>query len=174
MANKPEKASKIQEIKDEICRASVAIVTDYRGLTVQEITTLRRGLQETDAEYTVVKNTLAILAVKDTEFEPLSELFKGPTALVLGHSDQVGPAKVLSQFMKKAKKVTIRGGFMQGTLLNEDQVKQLADIPSREELLSKIMGGLNAPASGIANCVNSVMRNLVVCIDQVREQKEAS
>jgi large subunit ribosomal protein L10 len=173
MANKAVKAQTIDEIKDEICRSSVAIVTDYRGLTVEEITTLRRSLQETEAEYTVVKNTLAILAVKDTEFEPLTEFFKGPTALVLGRQDQVAPAKTLTQFMKKAKKVTIKGGVLNGQSLSEDQVKQLADLPSKEELLAQIMGSINAPATGIASCVHNLMRNLVVCVDEVRKQKEA-
>jgi large subunit ribosomal protein L10 len=168
-----QKANKIDKIKEEICKSSVAIVTDYRGLTVEEITALRRSLQEVDAEYSVVKNTLADIAVKDTNYEALQGFLTGPTALVLGRKDQVAPAKVLTQFIKKAKKVSIKGGVLDGSVLNEDQVKQLADIPSIEELYAKMLGSINSPATGIATCINNVMRNMVVCIDEVRKQKEA-
>ncbi|MEW5821302.1 MAG: 50S ribosomal protein L10 [Cyanobacteriota bacterium] len=172
MGSKPVKAKKIEEIKEEITRSSVAIATDYRGLTVEEITRLRRSLQDNDAEYTVVKNTLAIRAVKDTDYEGLTEFFVGPTALVLAHNDQVGPAKALSEFMKKAKKVSIKGGMMDGKVLSEDDVKQLADLPSIEELYAKMLGSINSPATGLVSCINGVARNLVVCLDQIREQKE--
>ena len=172
MGSKAVKAKQIEEIKKEICGSSVAIATDYRGLTVEEITTLRRGLQEKGAEYTVVKNTLAKLAVKDTEQEGLSEFLTGPTALVLSHEDQVGPAKVLTQFMKKAKKVTIKGGLMEGKVLSEDDVKQLAEVPSIEELYAKMLGCINSPATGLTQCVSGVARALVICMDKVREQKE--
>ena len=172
MGSKPVKAKKIEEIKEDICRSSVAIATDYRGLTVEEITTLRRGLQEKDADYTVVKNTLAKLAVKDTEYEPLAEFFTGPTALVLSHSDQVGPAKVLTQFIKKAKKVKVKGGMMDGKVMTESDIKQLADTPSMEELYGSIIRSVNSPATGLTMCINSVIRSLITCIDKVREQKE--
>lgn len=172
MGSRPIKAQMIDEIKEDICSSSVAIVTDYRGLTVEEITTLRRSLQEKGAEYTVVKNTLAKIAIKDTKFEGLSQFLEGPTAMVLGKKDQVGPAKALTQFMKKAKKVTIRGGVLDGSVLTETNVKQLADMPSIEELYAKMLGSLNAPASGIVTCTSGVARALVVCIDQIRKQKE--
>lgn len=173
MGNRAVKEAKIDEMRDEICRSSVAIVTDYRGLTVEEITTLRRSLQETDAEYSVVKNTLAKIAVKDTQYEALDRFFKGPTALVLGRSDQVGPAKALSQFIKKAKKVTIKGGLMEGNLLDEAQVKNLADLPTIEELYSKILSGLKSPATGLAMGISGVARSLAIVISEMSKQKEA-
>jgi large subunit ribosomal protein L10 len=173
MGSKDEKAKVIEQLKEEITKSTVAIVTDYRGLTVGEITTLRRGLQEKNAEYSVIKNTLAKLAVKGTSYEPLSQFFVGPTAIVLGSDDLAGPAKVLTQFMKKAKKVTVKGGLLEGNVLDEAAVKQLAEMPTIDELRSKIMGSINAPTIGILNCVNGVARALVVCIDQVRQQKES-
>jgi len=173
MGNQAVKAQKIDEIKDEICNSSVAIVTDYRGLTVAEITALRRELIQKDAKYTVVKNTLAKRAIKETQHENLSDFLTGPTAIVLGGKDQVGPAKVLTQFMKKAKKVTIRGGYLDGKLLTEGQVKQLADMPSIEELYAKMLGSINAPASGLVTCTSGVARALVIAMDQIRKQKEA-
>lgn len=175
MGNKAAKASLIDELKDEICRSTVAIVTDYRGLTVDEITTLRRSLQENDAEYTVMKNTLAKIAVKDTEYEPLSEFFKGPTAVVLGRADQVAPAKALTQFIKKAKKVNIKGGLLDGKLLSENEVKQLADLPSKEELYARILGGLNSPATGLAMGISGVTRALAIALSEMvkKQQGEA-
>jgi large subunit ribosomal protein L10 len=173
MGNRSVKQDLIDQIKDNICRSNVAIVTDYRGLTVEEITTLRRNLQEKNAEYTVVKNTLARIAVKDTEFEPLSQFLKGPTALVLGHGDQVEPAKILSQFIKKAKKVTVRGGLLDGAVLNDKQVKQLAEMPSKNELYSKMLGSLSSPASGLAVTLNGVARSLAVVINEMAKKENA-
>lgn len=172
MGSKPAKVEKINEIKENISGSSVAIATDYRGLTVEEITTLRRGLQEKGAEYTVVKNTLARIAVKETEFEGLSKYFIGPTALVLATNDPVGPAKVVTEFLKKAKKGSVKGGLMDGRALSEKEVLQLADVPSKEELYAKMLCSMNSPATGIAVCLNGVAKALACCIDQIREQKE--
>lgn len=172
MANRAAKAAMIDKLREQIGNSTIAIATDYRGLTVEEITTLRRSLQENGAEYTVVKNTLAKLAIKDTAYEPMTELLKGPIALVLGAEDQVAPAKALSTFAKKSKKLSIVGGVLDGKVLDEDQVKQLAELPSKEELIAKIMFCVNSPATGIASCVNAVLRNLTVCVDQIRKQKE--
>ncbi|MGD9579766.1 MAG: 50S ribosomal protein L10 [Vampirovibrionia bacterium] len=172
MGSKPAKVETINEIKENIRGSSVAIATDYRGLSVEEITTLRRGLQEKGAEYTVVKNTLAKIAIKETEYEGLSEYLVGPTALVLATDDPVGPAKVVTQFLKKAKKGSVKGGLMDGKPLTEKEIVQLSEIPSKEELYAKLLGSINSPATGLTTCINGVARALVSCIDQIREQKE--
>lgn len=172
MGNSAVKASKIDELKETISQSCVAIATDYRGFTVDEITRLRRGLQENGAEYTVVKNTLTRIAVQDTDYEGLQEFLKGPTALVLGSEDPVSPAKTLSEFIKKAKKGSIKGGMLEGKVLNESDVKDLASLPSKDELYAKMLGSINSPATGIAMCINAVARDMVICIDQIRKQKE--
>lgn len=174
MATKAFKNEKIQQFKEIISNAKVAIVVDYRGLTVAEITDLRRLLQKENSDCTVTKNTLAKIAILDTPFANLSELLAGPSALVLGFEDQVAPAKILTQFIKKAKKVEIKGGSLDGSLLTANDVRKLADMPSKEELLAKMLGSINAPAQGILNVVNGVPKALVIAMDAIRKQKESA
>lgn len=174
MATKAAKQEKIEEIKQTASKAKVAIVSDYRGLTVEEITDLRRRLQQEKGDFTVIKNTLAKIAFKDTEFEGLAEFLQGPSAIAFGFEDQVSPAKVLTKFVKEKKKTEIKGGVTEGKILSINDVKALADLPSKEELYAKILGGLNSPATGIVGTINAVMGNLVRAIDEVRKQKEAA
>ena len=173
MATKEQKNQKIQEIKDSFAKAQVAIVSDPTGLTVAEITDLRRRLQKEGADYTVVKNTLAIKAVEGTEYECVGELLKGASAIAFGFNDQVAPAKVLAAFTKEIDKAAFKGGVLDGKLLDVNEVKALATLPSKEELYAKMLGCINSPATGIAGCVNGVMSALVRAIDQVKEQKSA-
>lgn len=114
MATKAFKAEKIEAVKEKISKAKVAIVTENKGLSVEKITQLRRELQKQNGDYTVVKNTLAKIALKGTEFEPLAELLTGPIVLALGFEDQVSPAKVIAQFAKdkaNTDKIAVKGGF---------------------------------------------------------------
>lgn len=173
MATKAFKKEKIQEMSEIIAKSKVAIVTDYRGLTVAEITDLRRQLQKEGADYAVVKNTLAKIAVKDTPYDGLTEFLQGPSAVVFGFEDQVAPAKVLTQYIKKAKKVELKGGVIDGKVLSLEEVKKLAELPSKEELYAKMLGSINSPASGIVNVVNGVARALVIAMEEVRKQKES-
>jgi len=174
MATKAFKNEKIDDIKEVISKAKVAVVTDYRGLTVEEITNLRRKLQAEKGDYTVVKNTLAKRATVGTEFEKLAELLKGPSAVAFGFEDQVSPAKVITQFIKENKKGDIiRGAVLEGNVLSEKEVIDLSKLPSKEELYAKILGGINSPASGLVNSVNGIARALVIAMEAVRKQKEA-
>lgn len=174
MATKAYKNEKIQEIKKSIENAKVAIVTDYRGYTVSEITDLRRQLQKESADYTVVKNTLAKIAIKGTPFESLESYLQGPNAVAFGFGDQVAPAKVITQFIKKAKKGQIIGGVIDGKPLTPKEVQQLAELPSKEELIAKILGSLNSPASGLVMAMSGVARSLVIAMEEVRKQKESA
>ena len=171
MSTRAFKDNKIASIKEKISKAKVAIVTEYRGLSVEEITNLRRNLQKEDGDYTVTKNTLAKIAVKGTEFEVLADVLKGPVALAFGFNDQVSPAKILSKFIKDTKKGEIIAAALDGNLLTADEAKSLANIPSREELYAKMLGCINSPATGIANSTNAVLTQLVRAMDAVREQK---
>lgn len=174
MATKAFKENKIESIKKQLSKAQVAIVTEYRGFSVEEITKLRRRLQKEDGDYTVTKNTLAKIAVKGTEFEVLADAFKGPIALAFGFKDQVSPAKVLATFIKEAKKGEIIAAALDGKLLSADEAKSLANLSSREELYAKMLGCINSPASGIANSTNAVLTQLVRAMDAVREQKASA
>ena len=123
-----------------------------------------------------MKNTLAKIALKGTEFEPLAELLTGPIVLALGFEDQVSPAKVIAQFAKdkaNTDKIAVKGGCLDGALLTAKDVQYLSSLPSKEELYAKMLGCVNSPASGIANSVNAVLRALVYTVDQVRQQKTA-
>lgn len=173
MANKAFKSEKIDTLKAKIEKAQVAIVTEYKGYTVEEIQKLRRSLQKDGGDYMVVKNTLAKIAVKGTEYEVLSDALKGPIALAFGFEDQVSPAKAMAKFIKETKKGEIIGGALDGKLLSADEAKALANLPSKEELIAKILGSINSPASGIVGCVNGVMAQLTRAMAAVRDQKAA-
>lgn len=172
MATKEFKNEKIELYKKQFANAKVAVVADYKGLSVEEITELRRSLQATEADLTVTKNTLCKIASKGTNFEAIEGLMQGPTAIAFGFGDEVAAAKVLSKFIKENKKGEILGAVLEGNLLSADEAKKLASMPSREELIAKILGSINSPASGIANSVNGVMSALVRAMAAVRDSKQ--
>ena len=173
MSTKAFKAEKISLIKEKIEKAKVAIVADYKGLSVEEITTLRRSVQKEDGDFMVTKNTLAKLAVKGTEYEVLTEAFTGPVAIAFGFEDQVAPAKALAKFIKESKKGEILAAALDGKLLSASEAKALADLPSKQEIYAKMLGCINSPASGIANSINAVMSSLTRAVAAVRDQKTA-
>jgi len=173
MSTKAFKSEKISQIKEKIEKAKVAIVTDYKGLSVEEITKLRRLIQKEDGDYMVTKNTLAKLAVKGTDYEVLTDAFTGPVAIAFGFEDQVAPAKALSKFIKESKKGEILAAAMDGQLLSASEAKALANIPSKQEIYAKMLGCINSPASGIANSVNAVMSSLTRAVAAVRDKKSA-
>ena len=173
MSTKAFKQDKVSQIKENIDKASVAIVTEYKGYSVEEITNLRRALQKEDGDYMVTKNTLAKLAIKDTPYEVLAETLKGPIAIAFGFSDQVAPAKALSKFIKDTKKGEILAAAMDGKLLSAAEAKALATIPSKEEIYAKMLGCVNSPATGIVGSINAVMASLTRAVAAVRDQKSA-
>lgn len=173
MSTKAFKNDKVALIKEKIDKAQVAVVSEYTGLSVEEITKLRRELQKEVGDYMVTKNTLAKIAIKGTPYEVLAETLKGPIAIAFGFTDQVAPAKVLSKFIKDTKKGEIIAAAMDGQLMSAEEAKALANLPSREELYAKMLGCINSPASGIANSVNAVMSSLVRAVAAVRDQKSA-
>ena len=173
MATKAFKSEKIDAIKAKIEKAQVALVTEYKGLSVEEITTLRRELQKQGGDYMVTKNTLTKVAVKGTDYEPLNDLMKGPIAIAFGFEDQVSPAKIVSKFIKDTKKGEILGAVMEGNLLSAAEAKALANLPSKEELYAKMLGSINSPATGITLGINGVMAALTRAVAAVRDQKAA-
>lgn len=173
MSTKAFKNDKVALIKEKIDKAQVAVVSEYTGLSVEEITKLRRELQKEGGDYMVTKNTLAKIAIKGTPYEVLAETLKGPIAIAFGFTDQVAPAKVLSKFIKDTKKGEMIAAAMDGQLMSAEEAKALANLPSREELYAKMLGCINSPASGIANSVNAVMSSLVRAVAAVRDQKSA-
>ena len=171
---RPEKVAVVQEIQERLSKAQGAILTDYRGLTAGDMTVLRKQLRDAGVEYKVLKNTLAILAAEELGMQDLVPLLNGPTAFAFGYDDPVAPAKILSEFAKKSKNLEIKGGILEGKVLDPEGVKNLADLPSREVLLSRVLRGMQAPIAGMVNVLQGNIRNLVYAVEAVRKQKEAS
>ncbi|MCQ2743323.1 MAG: 50S ribosomal protein L10 [bacterium] len=171
MSTKAFKENKISEIKEKIDKAQVAIVTEYKGYTVEEITNLRRSLQKEDGDYMVTKNTLAKIAIKGTPYEILADSLKGPIAIAFGFGDQVAPAKALSKFIKDTKKGEILAAALDGKLMSAEEAKALATLPSKAEIYAKMLGCVNSPATGIVGGINGVMSALVRAVAAVRDQK---
>ena len=130
-------------------------------------------MQAQDADLTVTKNTLCKVAAKGTNFEAVSELMQGPTALAFGFGDEVSAAKVLSKFIKENKKGEILGAVLDGKVLSADEAKKLTTIPSKEELYAKMLGSINSPASGLVFSINGVMSALTRAMAAVRDSKQA-
>jgi len=173
MSTKAFKEDKVSLMKEKVDKAQVAIVTEYKGYTVEEITKLRRSLQKEDGDYMVTKNTLAKIAIKGTPYEVLADVLKGPIAIAFGFGDQVAPAKALSDFIKDTKKGEILAAAMDGKLLSAAEAKALANLPSKAEIYAKMLGCLNSPASGIVGGINGVMSALVRAVAAVRDTKQA-
>ena len=173
MSTKAFKDEKIAKIKENVDKAQVAIVTEYKGMTVEEITKLRRALQKDGGDYMVTKNTLAKIALKDTPYEVLTEKLTGPIAIAFGFEDPVSPAKALSKFIKETKKGTVVAAALDGKLLSAEEAKALAEIPSKEEIYEKMLGSINSPATGIVGAINAVMASLTRAVAAVRDKKAA-
>ena len=173
MSTKAFKEDKVSLMKEKIDKAQVAIVTEYKGYTVEEITKLRRSLQKEDGDYMVTKNTLAKIAIKGTPYEVLADSLKGPIAIAFGFGDQVAPAKALSDFIKDTKKGEILAAALDGKLLTAKEAKALANLPSKAEIYAKMLGCINSPASGIVGGINGVMSALVRAVAAVRDTKKA-
>lgn len=177
MPTKEKKQQVVNELRETFAQAKVAIVTDYRGLTVKEITDLRRRLQKVGGELTVAKNTLIDLVTRDQdEWKALEPFLAGPTALAVGFDDPVAAAKAVHDFAKEKRKVEIkiRGAVMEGKPLSAAEVKDLAGMPSKEVLLGRLAGSLSSPAQKLAGSLSGVARNLVYALDALRRQKESA
>ncbi|MBI4534289.1 MAG: 50S ribosomal protein L10 [Candidatus Melainabacteria bacterium] len=173
MATKARKQEIISELQDFFGDGAVAIVADLSGLTVAELTQFRRKLDKSNAKCRVAKNTLIKIAVSGGNFEPIKELSKGPTAIIMGYEDPVAPAKTTVEFFKSIKKGTIRGGVLEGRSISTDEVKGLAELPSREQLLASIMGGLDSGARGIAGILEAMIRDIAVMAEEVAKKQAA-
>lgn len=171
--NRQEKAVVIEEVAAQVAKAQSIVIAEYRGLDVASVTVLRKTARQSGVYLRVLKNTLARRAVNGTAFEPLSTQLTGP--LIYGISaDPVAPAKVLSDFAKTNDKLVIKGGSLPNNLLNQEGVKALATLPSRDELLAKLMGTMQAPIAQFARTLNEVPSKFVRGLAAVRDQKAAA
>ena len=146
----------VDEIKGHIAGASSAVLVDYRGLTVEQDTALRKALREAGVTYKVYKNTLLKRAFEGTDFAQLDGQLDGPTAVAFGGDDATAPARVISKFMKDAPALEWKGAVVEGTLYDVEGCKALANIPGREELISKLLGSLQSPITNFARVIKQI------------------
>ena len=172
--NRQEKAQIIEQLREKAQRASIAVVTDFKGMAVEEVTILRAKLTEAGADYQVVKNTLARLALQETQHESLGEHFKFNCAVALGYEDPVALAKALSEFVKTSKKLVLKFGSLEGKYLDENGLKDLAKLPSKPELLSSVLGTMNAVPTNFVGVLANVPRTFLYALNAIKEQKEAA
>ena len=152
------KKSIVAGIKEKFETAKTVVLVDYRGLTVAEDTELRNQLRQAGVEYCVLKNTMINLAVKDMGLDGMKSHLEGPTAVAFGMEDAVAPAKVLSDFIKKTKKMTIKCGVVDGAYIDDKGVEALANTPSREVLIARIMGSMMSSVSKFVYCVEAIRK----------------
>jgi len=171
--NRQGKNEIVAELAEKLANAKAAYLADYRGINVEQVNALREQLRQEGVEYRVVKNTLLRLAAKGTGTECLDEHFQGPTAITIVSGDPVAPAKTLIEFAKKNAKFELRAGALDGKVLTADDIKALSELPSREVLLAKVLGSLNAPASNFVGVLAAIPRSLVQVLAAIQDQKAA-
>jgi large subunit ribosomal protein L10 len=171
--NRTEKQAQIDDLGALFDHASFSVVAEYKGLTVADVTRLRDQLRPVDGRFRVVKNTLARRAVADRPAAPLASHFKGAVGVVFAHGDPAAAAKVVQGFAKEAKAFGISAGLVVGELLSPKQVAEIAELPSREQLLGRVVSALNSPVSGLVNVLAGPTRNLVYALSAVAAKKAA-
>lgn len=174
MATKEKKKEMVAELEALFAKTNVAIVADFSGYSVAEITQFRRKLDKDNAQCKIAKNTLITIASAKSAYAPLTEIAKGPTAIIMGFDDPAAPAKTTVQFIKSMKKGEVKGAVLEGRLISADEVKGLAELPSKEQLLSSIAGGLDSGARGIAGMLEAVIRDLALLIEEVGKKNDAA
>jgi large subunit ribosomal protein L10 len=171
--NKSNKAQVVAELAEKLATAKATFLADYRGMTVDQVNDLRGKLRASGVEYRVVKNTLLKLAIKETGTACIEPMLSGPTAIAIADADPVAPAKVLSEYAKSNAKFELKGGSLEGTVLTIADIKALAELPSREVLLAKMLGSLNAPVTNFVGVLAAVPRSLVQVLAAIQDKKAA-
>lgn len=146
----------VEEISANIKDAQSVVLVDYRGLTVEQDTNLRKQLREAGITYKVYKNTMMNFAFKGTDFESLTSYLEGPSAIAISTTDATAPARVLCKFAKEASKLEIKGGVVEGTVYDAAGIAEIAKVPSREELLSRLLGSMQSPVANFARVMNQL------------------
>ena len=172
--NLEKKKLVVAEIQEKLDRAKSTVLVDYIGLTVEEVTELRNKFRAENVEFKVYKNAMIGRAADNLEIEGVNGKIPGPTALALSYDDPTAGPKVISEFIKKAKKTEIKMGILGKENMSVDQIKALADVPNKETSISMLMSVMNGPVRSFASVLNAVPRSLVIALNAVREQKESA
>jgi len=172
-SSREEKAKKVAAIHEKFKAAKLAIITEYRGLTVAQMTRLRREIRQVSGEYQVAKNTVVRRALKNTSYGALDRLLQGPTGWVLGYEDPVSLSKVLVKFVEENEKLTIKGGLFDGEFMDQAKVKALAQMPSRTQLQAKLLALIQAPAARLLRLIQEPGTGVVRLLEAIRKGKES-
>jgi len=175
---KERKVESVQEIKELILGSEAMYLTDYSGLTVENVNELRKEFFKSGVKYKVLKNTLTVRALKETDkysshLEKLTESLNGPTAIVFASANPTAPAKIIKKFFDKIQKPSLKIAILENELYDSKSLGTLASLPTKEEVISSILGSLDAPASGIVGTLNATMRDLFSVIEEVGKKQAA-
>lgn len=171
--NKSEKQDVVAGLADHFTRSDSIYITDFTGLSVKSVTELRRRIRASGAEYVVAKNTLALRALQQASVEGLDDTLEGPTGFVFGGTDPVSTAKVLVEFQKEQdKKPAIKAGLVEGKRVSADEVKHMAALPNRDQLMGQVAGALQAPLQGFVGMLNGMLYQMVGVLDALRAQRD--
>lgn len=169
---RPDKVAAIENIRGKLERGKAVVLTDYRGLNVKATDELRRRLRGAGVEFEVVKNTLTLRAAQQVGLGDLEQYLEGPTAIAVAYDDPVVPAKLLNDFTREYRQLGIKGGVVEGRVIGPEDVRRLAELPSREQLLAQVAAGMQGPVRGFVFVLGATLRSLVYALDAVRRQKE--
>jgi len=172
--NLPEKKKIVENLQDRFSKSSIVILTDYKGLDVASINDLRRKLREENVEFQVVKNTLLTRASAETDVDLIKARFKGSSAVALSYDDAIAPAKVLTNFAKDYEALEIKVGVLNGQVLELNDIKALSALPSRDQLLGKLVSALNAVPASFVRTLSEIPKKLLYVLLAVKEQKETA
>lgn len=172
--NRTEKQEQIDGLIGEFARANLAVVARYKGLSVAQVTELRNELRKVDGRFKVVKNSMARRAVAEPPAQGLAEHFRGPVGVVFAYGDPAAAAKVIKTFAKDTELFVVSAGLVEGAVVDARGVAQIADLPTRDELLARLAGALNGPISGLATVLSGTVRGLVYALADVARNKEAA
>jgi large subunit ribosomal protein L10 len=171
---KPKKVESVRDLTDRVARARGIFFTDFKGLTVAEITELRRQCHQKHVDYLVCKNTFARMAFRGRGYDDVLKHLQGPTALAIGYDDAVVAAKILHEFASKNEKLVLKGGVFEGKAVSAKEIEAIKDLPSREVALSMLVAAIFGPVQGFYNVTSAVLRDFVSVIDQIIEKKKAA
>lgn len=172
--SRQQKENMVDSYQAGLAKAPHAVLIDYKGVTVTEVSELRRKVREAGGQYQVVKNRLVLRAIGGEALEQVKEQFQGPTAVAYSGDDPVGLAKAVTDFAKEVPAIEVKGGLVEGQPVAAEEVKQIAQLPGREELLSKLVFLLQSPVSSFVRTLAAMPRQFVVVLDQIRQQKESA
>jgi large subunit ribosomal protein L10 len=173
--NKQNKQQVVTEIHEKLVKAKAVFLADFRGMTVDKATTLRNDLRGAAVEYQVIKNTLLEIASAETDVAALAPHFKGPTAVAITYTDPVAAAKILAKYAKDQQAAfKLKGGMLSGKTITVAEIQALSELPSREVLIAKMLGSMNAPATNFVGVLAAVPGSFVRVLDSIRQQKMAN